>query len=193
MINKILIFLVLIIIHIFSTYNVHITGKTFYNNRINNNKHIPKVYDIGFKYIPDLSSYKKLKILVDILPFILPLFFNYNVILTFFELNIYINIIRYIFTSLTILPKINNCDDSRYTFENIVFGHCYDKIFSGHFASIMILILIAHNMKELNNIYLSSIFLIIYGIMIISVRYHYTIDIAIAILISIIIYKFNIK
>ena len=48
-------------------------------------------------------------------------------------------------------------------------------------------------MKELNNIYLSSIFLIIYGIMIISVRYHYTIDIVIAILISIIIHKFNIK
>ena len=196
MIKKIIISLFLLIIHIFLTYNVYIEGKTFYDNRINKNKHIPKVYDIGFKYIPDLSSYKYLKILVNILPGILQaislLFFNHNVILTFFELNFYINMIRYIFTSLTILPKMYNCDDSKFTIKNIISGHCYDKHFSGNFASIMILILIAHNMNELPNIYLSYLFLIIYGIMIIAVRFHYTIDIAVAILVSIIVYKFNI-
>lgn len=176
----------LILIQIFIVFHVHNTGKNFYNNRIKQNKTTPKIYDIGEKYIPDLSHVYQLHILLNMIS-ILPLCFGTDVFNEFLLYFTTIILIRHIFISVTILPKNKNCDDKNLDISNFLFGHCYDKIFSGHYATIALLSLIL--LKYGYN----KIFLILLNILtaflIIATRSHYSIDILVAGLMSIIVYQ----
>jgi hypothetical protein len=189
--------LILFAIHSVIVFQVHSSGKTFYQGRISDQKCFPKVYDIGFKYTPDLSSYKNLHLAFDIMTMLLP--FMISVILSrwdiFYEYSSYITVIlliRLLFNIATILPKVKNCDDTEFTWKNILFGHCYDKIFSGHVAGVALLsvLLYVHNIIPATML---IPFNILYALCILAIRYHYTIDIFVAYVVTLVIYQNKLK
>lgn len=184
-------FILLILFSIIS-YNVHKQGKTFYDDRIKNGKITPKVFDIGMKIIPNLSSNKYLTFIANILPVVLPIVLLYNTpyLMKYYYIFGYIILIRYLFINLTILPKDKNCKDDEYTIENIILGHCYDKIFSGHFTMIYLLALFLYKYKIYTDLFYLGFGVISYGIMIISLRFHYTIDIAVAAVVTQLVFEY---
>lgn len=177
----------LIILSIIINYYVHTEAKTFYNKRIIEKKIQPKIYDIGEKYIPDLSNNHILHRISDIIVLILPLCFGQNILKKHASYIIPIFLIRYFFISLTILPKNKSCDDNSMGIHNYIFGHCYDKIFSGHFAVIFLLSLILYD-NGYNYIFL-ILLNIINTFLILAIRSHYTIDIAVAAIVVIVSYQ----
>lgn len=187
--------MILIIIGTLS-YNVHSIGKTYYDSRIKRGKTTQKVFDIGMKYIPDMSDNKILIKMCDIVSAAIPLLFfwksnwNSKYILDYYIILICIFIIRLIFIHITILPKSKNCDDSKYTIDNAMTGHCYDKIFSGHFAVLFLAVLFAYEYKIFTNMFLISMLLLIYSIMIISTRSHYSIDIIVSVIVTKVVFDY---
>lgn len=100
---------------------------------------------------------------------------------------IVILIIRIFTNILTILPKNNSCTISNsFSFR----GGCYDKIYSGHFASVFIATLILYKNKYINIILLVLINLI-NSLFIILSRNHYTIDIVMSFFVSLVVYQNN--
>jgi hypothetical protein len=179
---------VLTLLHFVLTYNVHLQGKAFYSNRIRKNKINPKIYDVGMKYIPDLSKYTSLEYFAHAVPVILPIVLGEMVFVPFLQLSIYIHIFRMIFIHLTILPKHKECNDTRFGISNLLIGHCYDKVFSGHFATVLLAVMIAYGVGVLSNLLIPILLLVLYAILIIALRFHYTVDIAVAVLVSYIIF-----
>lgn len=182
--NNLLKGLFLLFFNIILSYNVHYQGKTFYDDRIQKGKITPKVYDIGMKYIPDYSDSEMLTFIANAIPILLPIILLYNTsyLLQFYYVLTYVFILRHIFLHLTILPKYKNCKDDSYTLENVFIGHCYDKIFSGHFAIVALLALFLYKYNLFTNLWGLGSGLLAYAILIISLRFHYSIDIAVAML-----------
>lgn len=182
--STLLTILFLLIFNIILSYNVHYQGKTFYDSRIQQGKVTPKVYDIGMKYIPDYSDNDMLAFITNAIPVILPIIMLYKTpyLLKFYYILTYVFILRHIFLHLTILPKYKYCKDDSYTLENVFLGHCYDKIFSGHFAFMSLLALFLYKYNIYTNLWGLGAGLSIYAIFIIALRYHYTIDMAVSML-----------
>lgn len=176
--------LFLFLFNIILSYNVHYQGKNFYDARIKQGKIIPKVYDIGMRYIPDYSKDNTLTSIANIIPCILPIITLYNThyLLQFYYVLTYVFILRHIFLNFTILPKYKNCKDESYTLENVFLGHCYDKIFSGHFAIVSLLALFLYKYNIFTNLWVLGSALLAYATLIISLRFHYSIDIVVAML-----------
>ena len=168
------------------TYNVHYQGKEFYNKRIKDGKTTPKIYDIGMRYIPDMSDNIIMGRVCDIIPVLLPIIVLGNTIYMkkYYYILANIMIIRLIFMNLTILPKYKKCSDENYGLINMITGHCYDKVFSGHFTIIFLVTLFLYEYKIFTDIFIIGILLLGYAILIIALRYHYTIDIAVAMVVT---------
>lgn len=168
--------IILIVIHILFVYNAHNNGKTFYDDRQKNNKTKPKIFDIGYKYLPDYSQIKNIDIIILVFIFF-PLIFHTSSIEEFLTYTSLSNMFRYITINTTILPKDKNCDDTNFNIVNLINGHCYDKIYSGHYASATTISMILYN----NNVSLYYIlpYNLISALLLISSRSHYTIDIII--------------
>lgn len=180
---------ILLILYFVLTYNVHLQGKVFYTGRIQAGKVNPKIYDIGMKYIPDLSKHIGLEYLAHAIPFILPLIFGKMVLVAFLQLILYVHIVRMVFIHLTILPKHKYCDDTTFSIQNLVLGHCYDKVFSGHFATVALAVMIAYGADIFSHIWIPILMLTLYAILIIALRFHYTVDIAVAVLVAYVVYS----
>lgn len=144
------------------------------------------------KYIPDYSNNKMLEHIANYLPVILPFITLYNTkyLLEFYYVLTYIFLLRHIFLHITIFPKYKKCDDSSFTLENIFIGHCYDKIFSGHFAIMSLLSLFLYNFNIFTNLWILFSELLSYAILIISLRFYYSINISVTILASYFIFHF---
>lgn len=182
--NIVFILVFLLFFNFLLSYNVHLQGKQFYDGRIEQGKTTPKVYDIGMKYIPDYSDNEFLTFIANAIPVILPVIMLYKTsyLVKFYYVLTYIFILRHIFLHLTILPKYKNCKDDSYTLENVFVGHCYDKIFSGHFAIMALLAIFLYKYNIYPNVLVLNSGLLAYAILIISLRFHYSIDIAVAML-----------
>lgn len=174
------------IINAFILYYIHSQAKEFYNKRQLSGKTVPKIYDLGHKILPNLSTNNTLKdglILTPyILLFILSLIYGKEFMLknSFYFLIIFI--IRWFTSSITILPKDKNCDDTKYTIKNLLFGNCYEKIFSGPFSNMLILsFIILHYNTNYNNYLI--IINIIYGLLLLMTRLNYSIDIIISLIV----------
>jgi hypothetical protein len=170
------------------TYSVYATGKHYYDERINENKTRPKVYDLGHRYMPDWHDMKIANVLMDVLP-ILPLFLGWNVVYTFLGYIPFLFMIRWITTLVTILPKYKKCDDSKFTMSLGLFGHCYDKIFSGHFAVSVLLSCIVYSKGIISNLWIIIIYNFLVAFLIIATRAHYTIDIIVSIFVVFVVYQ----
>jgi hypothetical protein len=170
---------------------VHKQGSSFYRNRVNESKTTPKVYDIMHKYLPDLSASQTLFFVANIVVF-LPIAFGNDVALEYMSYFPLILLARSIFNLVTILPKNKLCSDDTYGLYNVIFGHCYDKIFSGHFASSVLLSLILYNKGVIKNAWLHVGFNVANALVILLLRWHYTIDILVALFVTIVFYQNNI-
>lgn len=171
----------LFIITTLLSYNVYVEGKQFYSQRIKNGKTEPKLYDIGFKYIPNLSENKILSFFNNFIPILLVLILLKGpLMLIFSNIFLHITLLRAVFINLTILPKDKSCNDNNSM--NIIFGHCYDKIFSGHFSSMILLSLILYKYSVYTNVAILTSSLVLYGIFIIAIRAHYTVDLGVSVL-----------
>ena len=168
-------------------YRLENKSEVFYDNIKLKQK--SKIYDIIHHNLPSLRS---LTIVSDILPYIL------LTIILFIDLKIFYNILGFLITifvarmiiiHLTILPKDKKCDIKNSSVYN---GGCYDKVYSGHFSTIFICLLTLYMNKYINLFTLLSLS-IIFALIIISSRSHYTIDVVVACLIVIIVYQNNIN
>lgn len=163
-------------------YLVHKSGKDFYKKRIENGKTSPKVFDVGHRYLPNLSKNKvavQMNDLIALFPLCASYFFGIKIMYVKW---ITLVIIRWITTAVTILPKDKSCDDSQFTWLNFLFGHCYDKIFSGHFATTFLFTNLLFTQGLVTSLPLLVAYNLIHAFIIISTRSHYTIDLLISIL-----------
>lgn len=142
----------------------------------NDNLKKNKVYDIIYLKIKNKKILYYLNLIMDIIPFSL---FVYTILkLDINKIEILLNkiidffIIAFILNNITILPyqKIEHCHLPWY--QKFFFGGCRDKIPSGHFGIVLIILLFNFT----PNLFL-HLFIIFYGLLIVSTRNHYSIDI----------------
>lgn len=158
-------------------FNIYFTQKNekFAKNNVTTDK---PLYDIGHKLLIDTS---KFRIINDIIPFILGLFAFFSPFRTNLVNSIILGIFIRMFTIYsTILPvsTTNKCN-----FDGSFIGGCYDKIFSGHMTINILSSIVLF--KQNNNLLYPLIFLnVIAGLLIISSRDHYTIDVILGIILS---------
>lgn len=167
---------------------VHLEGKTYYNSRINDNKCNPKVYDFGHKYLPNLSRNTVLPVILNIVPFI-PFVFGISFAKEYSSYFIIIFCLRVLFNLSTILPKHKDCNDGSYTLYNMLFGHCYDKVFSGHFASSVLISLLLVEKGIIPDVNVHIAFNVFYGLLILMLRWHYSIDLLVAFAVTMLVYQ----
>lgn len=179
----IIITLLFLVYNYFFQYFIHTIGKGHYH-------HTSRLYDICHKYLPNYEKYELIGNLYIGFVFLITLFnLSYAVlIMIIFEFIAYlipIFFVRTIFALVTVLPPSSKCVYNPYT--SIVNGGCYDKIFSGHFASIFLLTLL---LKKYNIISMPILILlnVINVLIILSTRIHYTIDILVSFCITYLMY-----
>ena len=148
-----------------------------------------KIYDIIHNNLP---STRKLMTIVDATPFIL------LVVIFFIDINLFYNIMgflvpififRLLVINITILPKDKKCDIKN---SRVYTGGCYDKVYSGHFAVIFTSLLVLYTNQYIDLFSLITLSTIS-GLLIITSRSHYTIDIIVSFLVVIIAYQNNIN
>jgi hypothetical protein len=152
----------------------------------------PKVFDLGWKFLPDIHDNKSVQYCIDFVAYVLPVMFGPQIATQHISYMIVLMLIRSICTLVTILPKYKSCDDGIFGIKELVFGHCYDKIFSGHFASFLLLTLLLLE-KGVWSLFIIAPLCIFYGILIICLRYHYTIDIIVAFFVTMYVFQNNMK
>jgi hypothetical protein len=184
--------IVFIILQFLHVHLVHSQGYTFYRTREENGKTTQKVYDVGHRFLPNWSMNRSLIVIMNASAFLFPFMFGWSVFEEYMSFFVMILILRFLFTTLTILPKEKTCDDQSLGPHSVMFGHCYDKIFSGHFASILLVSLIAVKRKLLTptNAVLINL---LNGWVILVTRSHYTVDLAVALVVTLYIYQMNIR
>lgn len=183
-----IIIIVFFILHVIFTYSVHVNGYLFYKGREESKKTTPKVYDIGAKYLPDLSNNTYLEMAIHSISLVIPFLFGKEIRNEYFNYIPIVFLIRYLFTSLTILPKDKKCNDQEFSFMNLIVGHCYDKIFSGHFAIVNLTLLILLNYGKIQ-LFQATLGNLVFGVMILMLRHHYTIDLFVAFLVNLVVYQ----
>ena len=183
---KIVVFYIIVfIIHTILLFLCDFNGKNFYENNNNNNN---KIYDISHQNLPNLSNNNLLKVLMNL--YILYLFIlicSNNLIYEFLTIHSIFLILRGISINITILPKDKNCNNDIDLFTKILDGHCYDKIFSGHFGITFIMNMLSFkkNIISLNYFILSSV---VIALIILLIRSHYSIDIFVSFIVCYLIF-----
>ena len=174
----IIIFFILLLNFLF-IQNLNAVGNYYYKKPI-------QLYDIGFKYLPNLHKYAFIADIIIILSFLS--FFIPGLFIQFIYLIIPIWFIRFVTASVTVLPKTNECN-IRSKLYSTFFGGCYDKIFSGHFAVVFSITLLLLE-KSYISMMTTAIINIVNGLFIIAVRNHYTIDVIVSFFVTLCIYQF---
>lgn len=184
---KKLIVLILVVACIFYITNktCQISGKSFYTERINNGKIKPKVYDIAHRYLPNYANTNLdfyIKDLFVLFGTLLPFIFHGKLEPFKVYLGMYIVIIllRCITINATILPKTKT--------DTMIDKGSYDKIFSGHFATLFLATLVFYQFKIITNVPLLVLANIINATIILSTRSHYTVDILVSIMATLLVF-----
>lgn len=186
---KILIyFLVFLILKHFLLIKFDKRAEKYFNDRIKNNKTTPTVYDIAHKFLPNYYEYEYLH---NYLIFILsiPLIIYPKLLYEYLSYFIVILFIRIFMISWTVLPKYKKCSIDNTTGIN---GGCYDKIFSGHFSSILLITLLylKYDMISFDTLMIINI---INALIILSLRSHYTIDVIVAFFVTMFVYQNDLR
>ena len=144
-----------------------------------------RIYDIGFESLPNLRKFYYISDVIVILSlftlFIPGMFKN------FMYLIIPIFLVRCITIYATILPKLSHCNIKNNIYL-CLFGGCYDKIFSGHFATVFLITLLLFEQSYLS-FFVLCLVNILNGILIVSVRNHYTIDVIVSFFVTLCLYQ----
>jgi hypothetical protein len=167
-----------------SNYLTHQWGKNFYEGQVRDGE----VFDILHQITPDLHSWYGLNDIVLGLILVSFIFIpnNVSILEEFVAKFLLIMFVRALTIVSTILPKHKQCE-SKLGWIQMIKGQCYDKVFSGHTAFVLLATLI----YQREGIIGWPLFfgLNIFNILsIILVRAHYTIDIILAIVITYLVY-----
>ncbi|NBP13163.1 hypothetical protein EBU95_02060 [bacterium] len=181
--------LIMVIFVVYQMYNSMYLDKTadeYYSQRILANKTNPKVYDIMHKHLPDLHDKKEWN---DIYTFVvlLPLLTDTTILKKYIYIWVPIFMIRSVFTQVTILPKNKRCKIGN-NVSDFLIGGCYDKVFSGHFSSVFLAMLLYVRFGWISGT-TAAIGSILSALLILLVRSHYTIDILVAIVVTLLMYQ----
>lgn len=170
-------FLIIIafILHIYATYTVHARIKH------NGGRFRKPLNDVIHNNTPNFSSHAYVIDPITLI-FIIPLITkcNINIIKHFLNILAIIIILRSIALLTTDIPRSDiTCNPYSIGIYNIFFGHCYDKIFSGHTAFTLLCVLVSYKYKLTNTsiLILLSFLQIIHALSLIVTRGHYTIDV----------------
>ena len=174
---------ILVIIFLSNIYT-HELGKWFYEHK----KSDGKVFDILHEITPDLHDYKDYNDIILILTTVSLLFVpnSLSIIKEFTGKFLLIMFVRALTIVSTILPKHQKCE-SNLRWYHYIKGQCYDKVFSGHTAFVLLATLIY--LRE--GIISFPVFCAINfanWTSILLTRSHYTIDIVLAIVITLLVY-----
>jgi hypothetical protein len=186
-----ILFIIYFIFHIYMSNNLENIASQYYDTREKNNKTTPKVYDIAHKFLPEINKYNTIHHIITFI-FILPIFLDFNILQEFLGYWIVIFILRTITTVVTILPKYKECKYNGKSLFHSVFGGCYDKIFSGHFASVFLatLLYLKYGWIKIPMLILINL---INSISILLVRGHYTIDLIVAFFATLFVYQNDLR
>jgi hypothetical protein len=185
---KCLIFIIIIIIiYYINQYNlskIENIGENYYYKNNNN----AKVYDILHENTIHEEKFEFASDILIIILAILLIYINFDLFYLAIGYITTIFIIRMVTVLITILPKHHLCDinNNSRSFR----GGCYDKIFSGHFAIILIFTLILYKNNYINMLLLILINLVSSSFIILS-RCHYTIDLVVSFFVTMFIYQNN--
>ena len=170
-----IILIIAILIHIYTTFLTHKRVK--HNGTI----HRRPLYDIIHTHTPNLNKYS---IYLDLLIFIfvVPFITNYNskAIINFINIFSIIIILRSFAILMTDIPSSDKeCDPNNISIYNIIFGHCSDKIFSNHtaFTLLALLVIYEFNLLNMGQLLMLGLFQILYALLIIITRAHYSVDV----------------
>lgn len=182
-----IIFIIFIILNNFILTYLDYTAENYYENRKKHGKINPKVYDIGHRFLPNYDHYSCLNHIITLL-LLLPLFSNSDLLTEFLSYFIVILGIRMIIKLVTVLPKHKNCKIGN----SFIVGGCYDKIFSGHFSSVFLasILYLKYNMINLNGLIIINL---INSLGILTTRSHYTVDLIVAIFITLFVYQNDLR
>ena len=176
----------LIYLHIMIVDHVHETGNTCYKDTD------VEIYDLGYKYIPNLRNNVYVNVLMYYVMPIVVLCFGMDVFVEFMEYFIIIVFVRHFFNAVTIFPSIKECDDSGISkLRKYTIGHCYDKIFSGHFAITVLMALILYD-KGVNK-WILILLNVCNAFLILARRAHFTIDLLVSMVVVSYIYQNKLK
>lgn len=181
---KLILFIfVIIILHILLV-NLNINqGSNFYNKQ--NEKNVFFIHDI-FSFLPNLSKNELALNLLN-MSFLLIFLLPFKGIIEFTSIFLIIFFIRHIFINLTILPPITELKEKTLVAKYLI-GHDFDKIFSGHFAYGFLLTLILYKYKIIVNIPILVIYNIFNAFLILSTKSHYTIDLAVSFIVTLLVF-----
>jgi hypothetical protein len=158
---------ILIVINMILIYMSHKNGKTFYEERSKKCKKSHKVFDICHKYLPDHSHDDSWHVAMNIFIFA-PLLFNMSIFEEYLSYSAPILLFKQITSNVTILPKSKNCNDDSFKLMYFLNGHCYDKIFSGHFAGSVLISMILYNRGIVTNPYILGLYNLISAYLILT-------------------------
>ena len=140
--------------------------------------------DVAFNLLPKINGSTFLA--ENTIPFILICVLSYNklVNIDFIILFTVILILRTIAIGLTILPKTNiNCSIKN----DLMIGVCHDKMFSGHTAfTTLAMLTLAFKVNKVKQFV--PVVIILQGLMMLIARAHYSIDIYIGFLVTLLVY-----
>ncbi len=156
----------------------------FYNlklAKINNTKMKKPLKDLIMNNSYDLSDIEYIinpLFLIFLIPYINSS--NYIYIGDYLKLFSLIVGLRIITTTVTEVPSSNiKCSIGEKDILKYFLGHCYDKIFSGHTAASLLLVLFAYdkNILTLNKYIILQILQILYAYLLILTHSHYSVDV----------------
>lgn len=159
--------------------NANAKGMEFYNDRIAQQKTNPKVYDMAFEYLPDLSEDNTINFLADdvlVGAMVVYALWSTRAFKEIIFKILAVLILRAISIRVTILPAQKNCRIEEQT--GITSG-CYDKLFSGHFATFLTASLVALKYKAIS-LPIVIVLNTLNAAVILLARRHYTNDVIMA-------------
>ena len=167
--------------------HVEHTGENFYVNTDKND--FPMIYDMLHETTPYISEFTYIPDIICI-SLLLCLLLNIKMLYKFIGLVISIFIIRTITISVTILPRNKNCGIIKNTC--MFRGGCYDKIFSGHFSIVLLSLILLYENNYIN-LFLLIFINLLNALFIVLTRAHYTVDIIVALFITLFVYTNNLN
>lgn len=175
--------------YIFHIIFVYLQYKRINNNNTNERKPLKDIIFDNSYHFENSNFISDFLLLIFILPY-----FNKNGIIAFKYFIKFFSIvvcIRIITSTITDIPSSDpNCQNNikELSLKNYIFGHCFDKIFSGHTALTLSLILTLQkfNLLGKNKILFLYLFQILYVyFFLICTRDHYSVDVILSYIIVI--------
>jgi hypothetical protein len=172
-------------------YIFHI-GYVYYHTKsaeLNNTSKIKPLKDLIMDNTYDLRNIEYILnplLIIFFMPYMTPT--NYIYLIDYLKIFSIIVGLRIITSTVTEIPSSNpECKPNKNGIFKYLLGHCYDKIFSGHTAATLLLILVAFDKQLItfNKYIILQILQVLYALFLISTHSHYSVDVILSYIIVI--------